>query len=288
MSQPVMPGVVALSGGLAVACALRGARLLRSQRLTMAAVGRAASPTEGGAPSKETSPRSRALPWFGVAVGLGSIAAWAGWILAGLMGAVIGVAAGAGGPLIRRHRRSQSRQEHLERQLGELAESMGLALRSGLSVAQALDFARTETFLPIRKHLDRFVDQLRLGVPFESALEGLGNALGTEDARFFVLVTGIHARTGGDLAGALDEVGRTIRHRVAVRRELRAASAQGRISGAIMGTLPIAFFLFLSVTSHDRLGPVLRSGAGMAMVGTGLVLEGLAYLWIRRLLAIEV
>jgi tight adherence protein B len=176
----------------------------------------------------------------------------------------------------------------LEGQLADLAEGVSLGLRSGLSVVQALEFSRTEAELPIRMHLDRFVDQQRLGVPFDRALERLGEDVDTDDARFLVLVTGIHSRSGGDLAGALDEVGRTIRHRIAVRRELRAASAQGRISGVIMGSLPIAFFLFLSLTSHSKLAPILRSGAGMAMVGAGLVMEGLAYVWIRRLLQVEV
>jgi tight adherence protein B len=176
----------------------------------------------------------------------------------------------------------------LEGQLADLAESVSLGLRSGLSVVQALEFARAEAGSPIRAHLDRFVDQQNLGVRFELALERLGDDLDTDDARFLVLVTGIHARSGGDLAGALDEVGRTIRHRIAVRRELRAASAQGRISGVIMGSLPIAFFLFLSITSHSKLAPILRSGPGMAMVGGGLALEGLAYLWIRRLLRVQV
>ena len=55
-----------------------------------------------------------------------------------------------------------------------------------------------------------------------------------------------------------------------------------------MGTLPIAFFLVLAASSHSQLGPVYRSVAGVAMIGTGLSLEGLAYLWIRRLLRIEV
>jgi tight adherence protein B len=204
------------------------------------------------------------------------------------MGGVIGVAAGVGGTLARRRRRQRNDSELLEGQLADLAEGLSLGLRSGLSVVQALEFLRAEAGAPIRAYLDRFIDQQHLGVPFNRALERLGDELDTDDARFLVLVTGIHARSGGDLAGALDEVGRTIRHRIAVRRELRAASAQGRISGVIMGSLPIGFFLFLSITSHSKLAPILRSGPGMAMVAGGLALEGLAYLWIRRLLRVEV
>jgi tight adherence protein B len=211
-----------------------------------------------------------------------------GWLVAGPMGGVIGGVVGAGAGHARRRRGERAQGERLEVQLADLAESTSLALRSGLSARSALAFARTEADPPLREHLDRFLDEQQLGIPFEVALERLGDSLDTDDARFLVLVTGIHARSGGDLATALDDVSQTIRHRVDIRRDLRAASAQGRISGVIMGSLPIAFFLFLSLTSHDRLGPVLRSAPGMAMVAGGLALEVCAYVWISRLLRVEV
>jgi tight adherence protein B len=281
------PAAEGLLTALAVLCALRGARTAGRIRL----VRMAGRPADDGGDDSGVVPerRSFVLPRRGwlAWVSLTGAGAALGWLVAGPMGAVIGVAAGAGGKLARRNKKRSSLSELLEGQLADLAESVSLGLRSGLSVVQALEFSRREASLPIRAHLDRFLDQQRLGVPFDSALERLGEEVDTDDARFLVLVTGIHARSGGDLAGALDEVGRTIRHRIAVRRELRAASAQGRISGVIMGSLPIAFFLFLSITSRSKLGPVLRSGAGMAMVGGGLVLEGLAYVWIRRLLRVE-
>jgi tight adherence protein B len=289
MNGRILLPVVAVLTSLAAFSAMRGVRLVRWARLVRRAgspVDRAGGNDRAGA-ERMTFLRSR-RSWLVGTVLLGAAAVASGWVLAGPMGAVIGVVAGVGGPLARRRRRLRNQSEVLEGQLADLAESMSLGLRSGLSVAQALEFSRAESDGPVRAYLDRFVDQQRLGAPFELALERLGHELDTDDARFLVLVTGIHARSGGDLAGALDEVGRTIRHRIAIRRELRAASAQGRVSGLIMGSLPIAFFLFLSITSHDELAPILRSGAGMAMVGGGLALEGLAYLWIRRLLRIEV
>lgn len=217
-----------------------------------------------------------------------SFGAAVGWALAGPMGVVIGVGGGAAVPLLRARRRARQREETLERDLAQLAATTSLALRSGLSITQALDFAGTELAGPISEPFEEFLEERRLGIPFDAALERFGAALGTDDARLFVLVMTVHTRSGGDLAGALEEVGSTIRHRIAVRRELRAASAQGRLSGAILGALPIGFFLVMAVTSGRQLGPIYRSTPGIAMVSAGLTLEGLAYLWIRRLLRIEV
>jgi tight adherence protein B len=204
----------------------------------------------------------------------------------------VGIAIGAGGgavlPRLRARRHARQREEALERDLAQLATTTSLALRSGLSITQALEFAGTELAGPAKESFEGILAEGRLGIPFDAALQRFGRVLGTDDARLFVLVMTVHARSGGDLAGALEEVGSTIRHRIAVRRELRAASAQGRLSGAILGALPIAFFLVMAVTSRRQLSPVYRSPPGIAMITAGLAMEGLAYLWIRRLLRIEV
>ena len=185
-------------------------------------------------------------------------------------------------------RREARRSAAVERQLADLAEASAQAMRSGLSISQALDFAHSESESPLRELLGEAMARQAVGVPLDHALQGFADAVGTDDARLLIMVFGIHTRSGGDLPGALDEVGRTIRHRIAVRRELRALSAQGRISGAILGSLPIVFFLFMSITSRRDLDPVLRSPAGILMVGGGLAMQGLAYLWIRRLLRVAV
>lgn len=207
--------------------------------------------------------------------------------LAGLPGAALGVAvAFAARRMLARRTRLRSRQA-IERQLADLVDACMLAVRGGASVAQALEIATQEVDEPMASIASRALAEQRLGVAFEPALRDLAAAVGSEDARLFALVMSIHHRSGGNVAGPLAEVATTIRHRIAVRRELRALTAQGRISGAVLGTLPVAFFLVLSATSHHELAPVYRSPAGAAMVIAGLVLEGVAYVWIRHLLKVE-
>ncbi|CAN5353494.1 type II secretion system F family protein [soil metagenome] len=216
------------------------------------------------------------------------IAGLIGFRLAGPLGLVVSALAAAWLPFGWRRRSHRRRSEVLELQLADLVETMAMALRSGLSLGQALDYAATEMEDPLASLLNRMIAERRLGRPFDAALASFGRAIGTEDARLFILVVTIHARSGGDLANALDEVARTLRQRISVRRELRALTAQGRLSGVILGSVPLVFFLFLAATSQRELAPIYRSPAGMAMISTGLVLEGLAFLWIRRLLKVEI
>lgn len=216
------------------------------------------------------------------------VAGLIGFGLAGPLGLVVSGLAAAWLPAGWRRRSRRRQGAVLELQLADMVEAVTMALRSGFSLGQALDYAATEMEEPMAPLLNRMIAERRLGRPFDAALASFSRAIGTEDARLFVLVLTIHARSGGDLANALDEVSKTLRQRISVRRELRALTAQGRLSGVILGSVPLVFFLFLAVTSQRELAPIYRSPAGIAMISIGLILEGLAFLWIRRLLKVEI
>jgi tight adherence protein B len=268
-------------------CVGEGATAFRRERMLRRLVGSRAA--HGGGHGPRTGLRDiRSLWWPIERWGLGIGAAWLGWHIAGPSGGLLAGIVGAVVPSMRRQGKLRSAEERLEQQLADVVETAALAVRSGLSVAHAIDFAASEAAEPMRSLMQRVIAEQRVGATFEAAVEHLADAVGGEDARLFSLIVGIHAKSGGNLAGALAEVGATIRHRVAVRRELRALSAQGRMSGSILVALPIVFFFVLASSSRRDLGPIYRSPAGTVMVLGGLVMEAVAYLWIRRLLRIEV
>ena len=102
-------------------------------------------------------------------------------------------------------------------------------------------------------------------------------------------VCGIAACDGSDdeLPVVLDQLATTLDERRAAMQEVHALTAQARLSGAILGFLPIGFFLFLSVTSRDQIDAAFRTPAGIASVVIGLTLQGLAFIWIRTLLRVS-
>jgi tight adherence protein B len=273
----------------ALACFVAATSTQRQKRLRALVPSGGAGAVSDHASGRRSFPLGLDGPTRVLVVGL-SLAGVVGFLgsrLAGPPGLGLGSVGGFLVPRWIERRRGHRRAELFERQLGELVEATALAVRAGLSVSQAIEFAAGDASEPMASELARMQAEQRLGVPFEEALESFGKSLFSDDARLFVLVVVIHAKSGGDLAGALEEVTETIRHRTAVRRELRALSAQGRISGGILGVLPLFFFVVLAATSRGELGPVERSPAGVAMIGGGLLMQGLAYLWIRRLLTVE-
>jgi len=215
-----------------------------------------------------------------------ALAALIGLALAGLPGALGGpVAAGAVVEWLRR-RRAARELELLEEQLGDAVSSIAAGLRAGLSLPQAMRFAADEGEPPLARQLREVVDRAAMGMPLDEALTRFAEVGEGPDFRLVVGVLRLHRRTGGDLPRVLDGLASTLRERRGAAREVRSLTAQARMSGAILGFLPIGFFLFLSVTSREDIEAAYRSRVGVTAILVGLVLQALAFVWIRRLLRV--
>jgi tight adherence protein B len=139
----------------------------------------------------------------------------------------------------------------------------------------------------MREVLSRAVDRLRMGQPLEVALEELNRGVGSSDAALVAALLDVHRRTGGDLPSLLDEAGIILGHRIEARRQIRALTAQGRASGAVLAVLPIAFVGLLSGTGGDGLGAFYRTMPGAGLLLAGLLCELLGFAWISRIVRSE-
>lgn len=199
-------------------------------------------------------------------------------------GSLLGVAAQLRG---RVHRRLSRRVDVVQGHLADAASAIASASRAGLGLTHAIDLAADQTGGPVGDALRDVVDRSRLGAPLDEALDVLVSAVPSPDARLLAAVLRLHRRTGGALAPVLEGVARTLRERRASVREVRSLTAQARLSGAILGLLPLGFFLFLVLTSRRDMISALGTSLGRTAIVVGLLLETAAFLSIRRLLQVE-
>ncbi len=267
---PVLVAIAGLLAALAIRAADRALILDRYGRLAVEPRHR---------PRHLTPPGSewRWWPLIGFAVG---------WVLGGVVtagSAAVGVAVGAASV---RRRRTARLAVTVDAQLADAVRSLAAGMRAGLSVEQALAYAATEGEPPLGDAFQRIVDGVGLGGTLDAALEAWATEVGTDDARLVVGVLGLHRRTGGDLPRVLDQVAITLRERTSAAREVRALTAQARLSGAILGLLPVGFFAFLWLTSRSEIEGAFRSPIGITALLIGVVLETAAFFWIRKLLEV--
>ena len=226
---------------------------------------------------------ARAIPWrflmapaFLIAsVSVGPILAGAGIAITALMFHVV-----------RRRRRARERHRATD-QTADAVGALSAGLRAGLSLPQSLAYARDEAGEPLRSDLAVVVDRIEVGAPVGEALTEWADVQGSEDALLIAGVLDLHRRSGGDLPTVLDSLAGTLRERRAAHREVRALTAQARLSGVILGMLPIGFFGFLMLTSRREMLQAIGTPLGGTALGVGVGLELLAFLWIRHLLEVR-
>jgi tight adherence protein B len=276
-----MSEAVLVAGLLALSCLALGVASSRASRERILEwLGEARSPRRG-----VIDRFFRVLPRRRLMAGSAGVAGAAfGLLVAGPPGGLAGLVGVALAPRVRRLRRARSELDLTESQLTGAVTAIAAGLRAGQSVSQALRFAASEAGQPLAAELREVVGREDFGVPLEESIARWAETSPGQEVRILAAV--LRIRVGEGLPAVLDEVARTLRHRRTARREIASLTAQARLSGWILGLLPIGFFLFLSVVSRNDMEAALGSPAGLASITGGLVLETGGALWIRKLLRV--
>ena len=165
---------------------------------------------------------------------------------------------------------------------GQLAETLGLmagGLQAGLSLPQAVDTVVREGIEPMAGELRRARVEQRLGVDITDGLEAVGERMESDDFGWVVMAIRIQREIGGNLAEILNTVADTLREREYLRRQVKALSAEGRLSGYILTALPPFVMVYLSFANRDYIEVLWSTALGwviLAIAGVMLLLGGLA------------
>src|SRR5439155_626862 len=166
-----------------------------------------------------------------------------------------------------RKKRLRAFQVQLPDTLNLLAGSM----RAGFSFAQGLESVADEASEPTRREFQRVFTESRLGRPIEDALEESANRMASVDLMWAVMAIRIQREVGGNLAELLDTVADTMTQRERIRHEIKALTAEGRFSGWILGTFPVAFAGVLYLVQPDYISELFHNSIGiMAMIACGV------------------
>lgn len=187
---------------------------------------------------------------------------------------------------------------NFDKQLSDTLNLWVNSLRSGYSVLLAMEAIATELPPPVSKEFERVVQEVRLGLSLSQALNNMLRRVPSDDLDLVVTAVNIQRDVGGNLAEILDIISFTIRERVRIKGEIRTLTAQGRISGWVVGLLPLFLSLILYRLNPGYMSemwvmerPFIVAGilpCGWLVIGAGvlMILAGVAV--IRKIVNIEV
>lgn len=236
--------------------------------------------------------------WGGTTVGVPVVMFLLGFVMPSLQNPLIlllGAALGFVGPRFWLNRRKSSRLNAFNKQLPDTITLIANALRAGSSFLQSIELVVREARPPISEEFGRVIREVNLGLPFDTALENMVRRVRSEDFELMATAIAIQHQVGGNLAEILDSIAFTIRERIRIKGEIRALTAQQRMSGYVVGGLPFALAVIIYLAAPTFFDPMFKKPPavigiplGLILFGIGGTMMGTGFMLIRRIVDIEV
>jgi len=172
--------------------------------------------------------------------------------------------------------------------LSDMINTIVGSLRAGFSFTQALKTVSEEAKSPIKEEVEQIIKEMQYGISMENALIALKERMQSEDLELMIHAILIQKQVGGNLATILDKIVDTIRERNRIQQQVITLTAQGRLSGMVIGLLPIILGFVIYLIEPDYIGTLFSNSIGITMLIIGVISGIFGFIMIRKLTMIEV
>lgn len=184
--------------------------------------------------------------------------------------------------------RIKRRRRRFESRLVDLTIGLANGLRSGAALPQSLELITRDIGGPIGEEFGLLLHEYRLGVDLPDGLVKLCRRMPTEDMQLLATAVRVTMQAGGSLAEVLDKISGTIRERTEFYEKLRTMTAQGRFEAIAMAVAPLLAFGILYLVDPELMKPFVTTTTGWIMFGVMICLEIVGFLFINKIVTVEV
>jgi tight adherence protein B len=183
--------------------------------------------------------------------------------------------------------RSRTRMKAFDNQLPDLLITIAASLKAGHSFRHAIQAVVDEGADPAAKEFRRVLTETRLGRPMDDALAEMSERVGSKNLTFVLNAVTIQRQIGGSLAGLFDLVAETVRQRQQFIRKIRGLTAMGRMSAYVLGGLPFAVALLISVINPSYMAPLWHTSTGHTLVAVALGMIAVGGAFLRKIVSFK-
>lgn len=181
----------------------------------------------------------------------------------------------------------KKRASFFDKQLGEALLIMSNSLRAGYTFQQSMESISRDMQPPLSDEFKIVIREIDMGASMETALNHMVERTKNDDVKILVSAVLISSQVGANLADVLDNISGTIKGRLEMKEQIKVLTAQGKMSGMIVGALPIVLFLVLMIINPSYIGSFIASPTGIAMLMFGLVMEVIGFIVINRMVDLK-
>jgi tight adherence protein B len=216
------------------------------------------------------------------------VAAVAAWLYFPIVWVVLPVAiAAAFIPLFVVRYFRDRRVRKFEEQFPEAIELIARAMRAGHAFTVGIKIAADELPEPAGPEFRLLYDRQNYGAQIPDALRAFAERVPTIDARFFVTAVLTQREAGGNLSEILDRLAAVMRERFRIRREVRVRSAHGRVTAYVLAGMPPVLAVLMLLANPEQMMLLAHDPLGVKLVTTGIVLQVIGVLMVRKIVDIQ-
>jgi tight adherence protein B len=233
----------------------------------------------------KTTPGSIVLTALVLALGTGIVVDlfFRHWLLTPLAAAVA-----AALPFLYLVRARAKRMRTFEEHFPEALDLLSRAIRAGHAFQTAMGMVGDELKEPVGPEFKKTFDQQNYGLPLRDALHQLSERMPLLDVRFFTTAVLIQRETGGNLSEILDNLAHVVRERFKILRQVRTHTAHGRFTALVLLALPPFLAAALTAIAPEHMQLLFRHEMGQMMLIVAIVMQTIGFVWIRKVIKIEV
>ncbi len=205
------------------------------------------------------------------------------------LGAMIGIAAGAILPSVALRVLSRRRLGRLESQLVDGIQTLASGVRAGLNLVQAMNLVANDGPIPLNQEFRHMLREYDYGVPLEEAMDNAADRIGSGDFRLLFAALQTHRERGGDLGETLDRIAGSIREIQRLESRVQALTAEGRATAHWLGAMPVVVILILYfLVDAAGVKGLFQDSLGKVIILAIIVLNVVGFLWIRRIVSLDI
>jgi tight adherence protein B len=185
--------------------------------------------------------------------------------------------------------RAQSqRLSAFKQQLPAALDSLSNSLRGGYGLIQAMKLVAAEMSPPLANEFQRVVSEVSYGLPYDTAFKNMLRRNNSDDLGMVVTAIEINLEVGGNLSDILDNIGRIIRDRVRIEGQVKAYTAQTRLSSSVLAGMPFFLGGIIYIVNPGYISVLWTTTIGMMMLGVAIFMVVMGTIVLSRLGKIDV
>lgn len=183
--------------------------------------------------------------------------------------------------------KQKARVKKFDEQLSDALIIACSCLKSGLSFTQSMETISKDMEAPIGTEFAQVLAEMNMGSSMEEALERMNQRIKSNYLSLTISAVLIQKQTGGNLSQILDSISNTIKEKMKLKKELNSATASGKMTGILMGSMPVILLVMFYVVNPSFIMPLFENSLGRVFLAVAAGLEVLCFLLIKKIVTIK-